>query len=70
MKRKAKFYSIVSMLLSFVLNPLRPLTAQPATAPEALHPIRVAVGGFADSAGLRLVQSQRWAAANAPDRML
>ncbi len=31
---------------------------------------RVVVGGLADSAGLRSVHSQRWAAANAPDRML
>jgi hypothetical protein len=31
---------------------------------------RLAVGGLADSAGLRSVQSQRCAAANAPDRML
>ena len=31
---------------------------------------RIVVGGLADSAGLRSVHSQRWAAANAPDRML
>ena len=31
---------------------------------------RMAVGGLADSAGLRSVHSQHWAAANAPDRML
>jgi len=31
---------------------------------------RVVVDGLADSAGLRSVHSHRWAAANAPDRML
>jgi hypothetical protein len=31
---------------------------------------RVLVGGLADSAGFRSVHSHRWAAANAPDRML
>ena len=32
--------------------------------------LRMAVGGLADSAGFRSTQSQRWAAVNAPDKML